>query len=111
MMPAASLTQTLELMDDRGKQALSRALDVIGDEATHMVAHVVYDIYRIFEEAECPKDFCVQNVGHDSITFGGWNRVTWHPGSGIVLHRSSCTQNFIETFERRYKPIINHKPQ
>lgn len=60
---------------------------------------------EMFSSCGAREDFCVQNFGGYSITFGGTNRVTYHfETGGWVVHSSHCTKRFVQAWRENNLP-------
>lgn len=67
-----------------------------------LIAAICDEAKDRFKACECESDFCIQNVGFETIVFGGVNRLVWHVKHGWLISESDCTDRFISVYRRRF---------
>jgi hypothetical protein len=67
--------------------------ELLGESILYIVIHLAAQYFE-----ECPRDFGLQNSQGDTITFGGTNRLYWHPIRGFTASESHCTPDFLKRF-------------
>lgn len=85
--------------------AIEKAVNQIKKSPLHddLLYEIVCNALEYFEE--CTEDFCIQNFHGDSITFGGTNRLLWHPKSGYRPDPSYCTPKFLK-YAQKIRPKL-----
>lgn len=80
------------------EEAIFKVMDRMSHETLTNLDGVLTDLINAASRyfIDCPDDFCIQTIGHQSIVFGGYNRLLWNATHGFRPDSSYCTERFLQ---------------